>query len=137
MQCILWANQKGRVDKQFFDTTGARLQNGIKVLLLVKIRLSPQHGFSLIVSDIDPDYTIGDMQAKMKRIREALATNAIAKRNRSLPAPVDFTSVAVIAPSGVPGWKTSEWRHSAWTTRGCAGSHIFIRCARARRPRMP
>ncbi|SNT39507.1 Exodeoxyribonuclease VII large subunit [Noviherbaspirillum humi] len=102
-RAIIWGSLRAKLDKKFFDATGARLENGLKVLMLAKVQFSVQHGLSLIVSDIDPDYTLGDMQAKLKRIREELEAAGIADRNRSLPAPVDFTHVAVIAPNAAAG----------------------------------
>lgn len=107
-RAVVWASIAERLGKKFFDATGARLENGMKILVLAKAQFHPQHSFTLTISDIDPDYTLGDMQAKLKRIREALQAAGIADRNKRLAAPADFTHVAVVAPENAAGLEDFE-----------------------------
>lgn len=102
-KAIIWASITERLGKKFFDATGARLENGLKVMVLAKAQFHAQHGFSLTITDIDPDFTLGDMVTKLKRIRESLMAAGIAGNNKKLPSPTDFTHVAVVAPDGAAG----------------------------------
>ena len=43
------------------------------------------------------------MQAKLRRIREALDAYGIADKNRRLTSPIDFTHRAIIAPHRAAG----------------------------------
>jgi exodeoxyribonuclease VII large subunit len=107
-KAIIWSRIVDQIGRKFFDATGASLENGLKVLVLAKAQFHSQHGFSLTITDIDPEYTLGDMQARLKRIREALVAAGIADNNKRLPSPVDFTHVAVVAPAGAAGLQDFE-----------------------------
>ena len=52
---------------------------------------------------MDPSYTLGDLAAKLARIRERLRRDGLYDRNKGLPAPVEFVRVAVISPSTSAG----------------------------------
>lgn len=99
----LWASNKGKILSKFKQATGSDIQDGMKLLLKLSASFSAQYGFSFVVEDIDPAYTLGDMEAKLKAIRQSLIDNKYYDRNKSLPAPKDFTNVAVISPSGAAG----------------------------------
>ena len=97
---------KGRLPAllaKFQATTVSFLEAGMKALLQVKANFSIQYGFSLNVEDIDPHYTLGDMAAKLAKIRERLQQEGIYLQNKQLAQPQDFTRVAVISPKGAAG----------------------------------
>ena len=60
-------------------------------------------GLDLIIEDVDPSYTLGDLAAKLARIREKLQQTGLYARNKQLPAPVEFVRVAVISPETSAG----------------------------------
>jgi hypothetical protein len=70
----------------------------LKILCLAKVRFDPLYGLDLIIEDVDPSYTLGDLAAKLARIREHLQKTGIYARNKQLPAPVEFVRIAVISP---------------------------------------
>lgn len=99
----LWAEKKTALYAKFQKATGSAIQDGMKLLLLLKPEFSPQYGFSFIVEDVDPAYTLGDMQAKIKAIRDALIKAGLYENNKRLTKPFDFTRVAVISPEAAAG----------------------------------
>lgn len=98
-----WRNVANAIQRTFAEATGSRLQAGIKVLLQVQVTFHVQHGLALQVLDIDPAYTVGEMAAKVQRIRQTLIAEGVFERNRHMPRPVDFFRVAVVAPAGAAG----------------------------------
>ena len=80
-----------------------RLEAGIKVLVYARVEFHPQYGMALFIDDIDPTYTLGDMAAKLAKIREVLTAEKIINNNKQLPKPTDFTRVAVISPQNAAG----------------------------------
>ena len=52
----------------FERVTGQTLHSGMKMLLQVHAQFHENYGFSWIVEDIDPDYTLGDMARKRLEI---------------------------------------------------------------------
>ena len=99
----LWASNKSTVLSKFVKATGSQIQSNMKLLLKLKVQFKPQYGLSFVVDDIDPSYTLGDMQAKLKAIREALIKANLYDKNKKLLAPSEFTRIAVISPDGAAG----------------------------------
>jgi exodeoxyribonuclease VII large subunit len=103
LQGFVWSSRAGSVCGKFAQNTGAELAVGLKVLLQLSAELNPAYGLRAIVEDIDPAYTLGDIEAKLKAIRETLDRDGIAGLNRGLPAPAEFCHVAVISPQDAAG----------------------------------
>ena len=72
-------------------------------MLSVKTEFSATSGIRLIIQDIDPSYTLGDIEAKLRQIRTALSREGVIDRNRQLASPTEFCRVAVISPDGAAG----------------------------------
>ena len=88
-QCkgAIWKSRAEPIAAKFEEATGEGLRKDIKVLCLAKVRFDPLYGLDLIIEDVDPSYTLGDLAAKLARIREWLVEDGLYERNRGLPAP--------------------------------------------------
>ena len=62
-----WHSVWMRLKPRFEQVTGQTLHAGMKVLLLVTANFHEAYGFSWIVQDIDPTYTMGDMARKREQ----------------------------------------------------------------------
>lgn len=102
-RAVIWARHAQALLAEFRRATGAELDAGIKVLLRAKPVFKAQFGLSLEVDGIDPSYTLGDLEARKREIRERLKREGLYNRNRALPAPWDYTAVLVIAPERAAG----------------------------------
>lgn len=103
VRSVIWRHAAPNVIAKFEQGAGTSLAADIKVMVHVRAELHPQYGMSLVVGDIDPTYTLGDMEAKLRQIRQHLQDAGLYDRNRSLPQPGEFTRVAVIAPAEAAG----------------------------------
>ena len=103
VRATLWQSQMETVLGKFRQATGSPLAAGQKVLLKVQVRFHVRYGLSLNIEDIDPGYTLGDIQAQLARLRQQLKQAGLYDRNRRWPLPREFTRVAVIAPPGAAG----------------------------------
>jgi exodeoxyribonuclease VII large subunit len=99
----IWASRVPEIVRKFTGQTGIELASGIKLLVYARPVFKPEYGFSLDIVDIDPNYTLGDMEARLKRIRERLKSEGLAQLNKQLATPADFAHVAVISPPGAAG----------------------------------
>jgi exodeoxyribonuclease VII large subunit len=99
----VWKSVAGKLLAKFKEGTGADLAAGIKVMVKVQAQFNGQYGLSLNIIDIDPSYTMGDMAAKLRRIRESLLKEGIFGANRALAMPSDFFRVAIISPEQAAG----------------------------------
>ena len=102
-RAMIWADSANQIVPRFERATGVVLGAGIKLLVRAKPTLSPQYGLSLVIDAIDPDYTLGDLEAKKREIRARLQREGLFDNNRALPAPWDFNEVLVVAPQGAAG----------------------------------
>ena len=100
---IVWARDVERVLGTFQQATGVRLAAGIKVLVRAKPEFSPEYGLTLHIDAIDPSYTLGDLEAKKRQIREQLKADGIFEQNRQLPAPWDYRFLLVVSPPRAAG----------------------------------
>src|SRR5476651_1733016 len=98
----VWKSDE-RVLAEFEKQTGTPLREGLRALFLIKFDFSPQFGMGARILRLDPSWTLGEMQKKLLQIRQALKDAGIADNNRKLPAPVDYSRVALIAPSQAAG----------------------------------
>jgi exodeoxyribonuclease VII large subunit len=99
----IWQSQVALINEKFKSGTGSDLEAGIKVLVLARVEFHAHYGLSLFIDDIDPTYTLGDMAAKLAKIREILTAEKIINKNKLLPKPLDFVRVAVISPQNAAG----------------------------------
>jgi exodeoxyribonuclease VII large subunit len=84
--------------------TGQPLHAGMKVLLQVRANFHEAYGFSWIVQDIDPTFTLGDMARRRKEILEQLRQMGVIDNNRSLALSPFATRIAVISSSTAAGY---------------------------------
>ena len=92
-----------RIDHKFQKAAGGELQQGMKVLIQAECSLHTIYGIQLELLDVDPNYTLGDMEAKLKRIRSQLAQEGIYRNNKQLAPPRDFTNILLITPEQAAG----------------------------------
>jgi exodeoxyribonuclease VII large subunit len=104
VQAFMWRGSASKLIAKFRLATAGDLNAGIKVMLSIKTEFSATHGIRLVIQDIDPAYTLGDIQAKLKQIRDTLAKEGVFNRNRQLRTPSEFCKVAVVSPSGARPW---------------------------------
>jgi exodeoxyribonuclease VII large subunit len=99
----IWASEARRIIPEFQRATGVVLGAGIKLLVRAKPAAHAIYGLSVAIDAIDPDYTLGDLEAKKREIRTRLQREGLFGLNKQLPAPWDFNSVVVVAPQGAAG----------------------------------
>ena len=100
---MVWASTAARILPEFGRATGATLGPGIKLLVRARPVFKPQYGFSLEIDAIDSGYTLGDLEARKREIRERLQREGLYGRQQQLAAPWDYQHVLVIAPDGGAG----------------------------------
>ena len=100
---VVWNRDVDRVLGAFQQATGVRLAAGIKLLIRAKPDYSARYGLSLHIDAIDPSYTLGDLEANKRQIREQLKTEGVFDRNRRLAAPWDYRALLVVSPPRAAG----------------------------------
>ena len=88
----------------FERVTGQRLHAGMKVLLKVFAQFHENYGFSWIVTDIDPTYTMGDMARKRQEIIRQLKEEGVFDLQKELTLPLFAQRIAVISSANAAGY---------------------------------
>ena len=99
-----WRQTWQMLRPHFERTTGQPLHAGLKVLLRVYAQYHEAYGFSWIVTDIDPTYTIGDMARKRQEIIRQLKEEGVFDLQRELRIPMFAQRIAVISAAGAAGY---------------------------------
>jgi exodeoxyribonuclease VII large subunit len=104
-QAIIWSSNASTVDRKFKEGTGQVLASGQKVLLQVQVTFEAKFGLNLKVININPSFTLGDMDAKMMKITNKLKDEGIYENNKKVCLPYIFKKIAVISPEEAAGLK--------------------------------
>ena len=99
-----WASKWTLIRPYFERTTGQQLHAGMKVLLKVYAQFHEAYGFSWIVTDIDPTYTLGDMARKRQEIIRQLKTEGVFDLQKELRMPLFCQRIAVISSETAAGY---------------------------------
>lgn len=99
-----WKQTWMLIQPYFERTTGQPLRAGMKVLLRVYPNFHEAYGFSWIVTDIDPTFTVGDLARRRQEIIAALKAQGIFDMNRQLELPMFAQRIAVISSQTAAGY---------------------------------
>ncbi len=104
MRATIWASRYTYLANKFLRETGAAFASGIKVMLCVTASFHPVYGLSVNVADINPAYTLGDLQRRRMEMIRRLTDEGIINLNRELPWPDVPSRIAVISARGAAGY---------------------------------
>ncbi len=101
---VIWANTFASLSARFQSVTGNSFGTGMKVMVRVNANFHEQYGLKLIITDINPEFTLGDMERQRREILNRLANEGLIERNRRLPWPDVPQRIAVISAAGAAGY---------------------------------
>lgn len=104
-QAVVWASTWRMVRPWFEAQTGRALAPGMAVLVRVQVSYSALYGLSLVVYDIDPSFTVGELELARQRTIARLEAEGMFEMNASLPLPALPRRLAVISSETAAGWR--------------------------------
>lgn len=99
-----WKNTWMMLRPHFERVTGQPMRAGMQVLLKVYPQFHELFGFSWIVTDINPEFTVGDMARKRQEIINQLKAEGVFDLQRSLHLPLFCQNIAVISSATAAGY---------------------------------
>lgn len=99
-----WKGTWLRLAPKFSHVTGETMHAGMKVRLLVKANFHEAYGFSWVVQDVDPSFTMGDMVRWRMEILKILREEGIIDLNKQLSVPMFAKRIAVISSATAAGY---------------------------------
>lgn len=95
-----------RLLKPYFETTaGVALAKGLNVLVKVQVSFSPVYGLSLNVLDIDPSFTVGELELKRQETIARLKSEGCFEMNSTLQMPLLPRRIAVVSSATAAGYR--------------------------------
>ena len=99
-----WKNKWQTLRPKFEKVSGQYLHAGLKVMLKVYPDFHEAYGFSWIVTDINPEFTMGDMARKRLEIVKQLQAEGIFDLQKELELPLFAQRIAVISSANAAGY---------------------------------
>ena len=99
---VLFASARSTVDRTLAEAGGGlAFQDGVRVRLEMSVDLYPKTGsFQLIVSSIDPSFTLGEIALRRERILKQVREAGLLEKNRSIPFPMPPLRIGLITSQG-------------------------------------
>jgi len=104
IKSILWQGDYNTINRNFLNTLKEPLKDGIKILLLAKITFDPTFGLSLQILDIDPQYTLGDLEKEKLETIKKLQFEGIYDKNKKIELPLLPQRIAIISVETSKGY---------------------------------
>lgn len=103
-RAVIWGSNYSRLDAAFFSATGSRLRSDMKIMVCVSVSFHAVFGLSLVINDINPAYTVGDLARKRAEIIARLRADGVFDLNRNLAWSLTPQRIAIISAPGAAGY---------------------------------
>ena len=105
VRAVIWKSQYPRLAAKFEAATGRALAAAMTVLVQVTVTHHPLFGLSLQITDIDPSYTLGEVELQRQRTIAQLKADGVWNMNREQTIPRVVQRVAVISSATAAGYR--------------------------------
>lgn len=102
---IIWSSKYRYIAPYFESVTGSPLSEGMTVLMEVQVNFSELYGFSLIVNDVDPEYSLGVKELEKQKTIERLTKEGLMDLQKELALPALPYRLAVISAEDAAGYR--------------------------------
>lgn len=103
-RAMIWAQNYRMLKAYFESTSGQVLGAGLKVLVKVTVQFQEVFGLSLIITDIDPSYTMGDLARKRREVLIRLEEEGVLDMNKELELPPVIQKIAILSSPTAAGY---------------------------------
>ena len=103
-RATIWVSTYRVLAQKFQQATNSSLQVGMKILVEVSVEFHELYGLSLNVKDIDPTYTLGELQRRRLEIIQRLKSRGLIDKNSQLSLPRPIQRIAVISSPTAAGY---------------------------------
>lgn len=104
LRANIWRSTYLQLRQKFFSATQRDISTGIKALVKGSATHHSIYGLSFNITDIDPSYTLGDMERIRREILMRLHREGVAELNKSRKLPSAPQKIAVISAEGAAGY---------------------------------
>ena len=112
----IWKGDYQNINNNFLKVLKEPLKNGINILFSAKISYDPVSGLRLRILDIDPSYSLGDLEREKQETIDKLKHEGIYNTNKSLQLALLPKRIAIISVQTSKGYsdfmqiiETNSW----------------------------
>lgn len=102
---IIWSSKYRFLAPYFESVTGSPLSEGMSVLVEIQVNYSQLYGLSLIINDIDPDFSLGQRELERRRTVDRLVKEGLADLQKRLSLPLLPRRLAIISAPDAAGYR--------------------------------
>ncbi|MDY4462586.1 MAG: exodeoxyribonuclease VII large subunit [Sodaliphilus sp.] len=104
IKAIIWGSQFRFLNARFKQVTGREIGNDMKIMVCLSVNYSPQYGLTVVINDINPEFTLGDMERQRQEILNRLTQEGIIGQNKTVPVPPVLQRIAIVSAAGAAGY---------------------------------
>ena len=104
-RAVIWRSQWAMLAPYFRQQTGSELAAGMKILAKVLVSYHELYGLSLQISDIDPGYTLGEVERQKQMTIAQLKADGVWDMNREQQLPYLVQRIAVVSSAAAAGYR--------------------------------
>jgi len=102
---VIWSKKYRQLRQQLGARLPQLLQEGMALRLKVQVDYHERFGLKLMIDDIDPDYTLGQLAMQRQAILQRLQQEQLLGRNAQIPLPTVVQRIAVISSASAAGYQ--------------------------------
>lgn len=104
IKAIIWGSQFRFLNARFKQVTGRDIGNDMKIMVCLSVNYSPQYGLTVVINNINPEFTLGDMERQRQEILNRLTQEGIIGQNKTVPVPPVLQRIAIVSAAGAAGY---------------------------------
>jgi len=104
-RATIWAPNYRMLAPYFESVTGKQLSEGIKILFKADVNFHEVFGFSINIIDIDPNYTLGDIERQKQETIKQLEFDGVIEMNKELQIQPIIKKIAIISSNTAAGYE--------------------------------
>ncbi len=106
VSAVLWASTFKILQKKLgAKTLNTLLNEGVQVRMEVRVEYHERYGMKLVIQDLDPAYTLGQLEAQRRESLQKLNAQGLLQQQKKLKLPAVVQRVALISASGAAGYQ--------------------------------
>ena len=115
-RAVIWRSAYTPMASMFEAATGTPLRAGLRVLVRVVVTYHEIYGFSLQIVDLDPRYTLGEVERRRRETIARLQQEGVWDMNRELELSRPTLRIAIISSDTAAGYQDfmNELRRSTY-----------------------
>lgn len=101
---VIWQRTYRRLRRHLGQELSALLQEGMAVLIQVRVEFHERYGLKFVLENVDPSYTLGQLEMRRRAILEKLQKEQLLGKNKDIPLPLAVQRIAVLSAERAAGY---------------------------------